>query len=309
MTQPTGARPSIQTPTRPLQVIGSVGSALALTILGASILLRLTTVFGGDGQPISTLPPAIESAVRLLHRLAASGVGLLALSAAILCWRRRPWVANAVMPTAWIVSATVLLAVIGPLTPGYRFAAVTVANVVGGTLLLMACWWLRESLGYWGQTPISQRCEAPPPEGEPKVRRIWALTPKTQRSHDPLLIPALIVFLVHVGSGAAASALEMRGIGWVAFIHMGSAVLVFLFVGAILWDRHGRERLTRLVGAMTLLLVAQIALGLALIAMDARPTWLEFLHAMLSPLLAAGLVSIAVRDSGGERPAGSRAPQ
>jgi|GEM_PF-78899 len=33
--------------------------------------------------------------------------------------------------------------------------------------------------GYWGQTPISQRCEAPPPEGEPKARRIWALTPKT----------------------------------------------------------------------------------------------------------------------------------
>ncbi len=32
--------------------------------------------------------------------------------------------------------------------------------------------------GYWGQTPISQRCEAPPPEGEPKASRIWALTPK-----------------------------------------------------------------------------------------------------------------------------------
>lgn len=282
MTQPTGARPSIQTPTRPLQAIGSAGSALALAILGASILLRLTTVFGGDGHPISTLPPAIESAVRLLHRLAASGVGLLALSAAILCWRRRPWVANAVMPTAWIVSATVLLAVIGPLTPGYRFAAVTVVNVVVGTVLLMSCWWLRESL---------------------------AAASTRHRAHDPLLIPALMVFLAHVGSGAAASALEMRGIGWVAFIHMGSAVLVFLFVGAILWVRHGRERLTGLVGAMTLLLAAQIALGLVLIAMDARPTWLEFLHAMLSPLLAAGLVSIAVRDSGGGRPAGSRAPQ
>ncbi len=281
MTQPTGARPSIQTPTRPLQAIGSVGSALALAILGASILLRLTTVFGGDGQPISTLPPAIESAVRLLHRLAASGVGLLALSAAILCWRRRPWVANALMPTAWIVSATVLLAVIGPLTPGYRFAAVTVTNVVLGTVLLMACWWLRESL---------------------------AAAPTRQRAHDPLLIPALIVFLVHVGSGAAASAFEMRGIRWLAFIHMGSAVLVFLFVGAILWVRHGRERLTRLVGTMTLLLAAQIALGLVLIAMDARPTWLGFLHAMLSPLLAAGLVSVAVRDSADGRSIRSGAP-
>ncbi len=42
-------------------------------------------------------------------------------------------------------------------------------------------------MGYWGQTPISQRCEAPPPEGEPKARRIWALTPKT---HFRKLSPA-----------------------------------------------------------------------------------------------------------------------
>jgi len=34
--------------------------------------------------------------------------------------------------------------------------------------------------GYWGQTPISQRCEAPHPEGEPQAQRIWALTPKTK---------------------------------------------------------------------------------------------------------------------------------
>ena len=32
---------------------------------------------------------------------------------------------------------------------------------------------------YWGQTPISLRCVAPHPPGEPKARRIWALTPKT----------------------------------------------------------------------------------------------------------------------------------
>ena len=34
-------------------------------------------------------------------------------------------------------------------------------------------------MGYWGQTPISLRCDAPHPLGEPKARRIWALTPKT----------------------------------------------------------------------------------------------------------------------------------
>ena len=33
---------------------------------------------------------------------------------------------------------------------------------------------------FWGQTPFSLRCTAPHPTGEPKARRIWALTPKTR---------------------------------------------------------------------------------------------------------------------------------
>ncbi len=41
-------------------------------------------------------------------------------------------------------------------------------------------------LSYWGQTPISLRCIAPHPQGEPKARRIWALTPKTRRQRGRL---------------------------------------------------------------------------------------------------------------------------
>ena len=36
-------------------------------------------------------------------------------------------------------------------------------------------------LSYWGQTPISLRCIASHPQGEPKAWRIGALTPKTPR--------------------------------------------------------------------------------------------------------------------------------
>lgn len=268
MIESSRPKPPLLTPLRTLLAIGTTGSALALVILGVSILLRLTTVFAENGAPVSILPVAIESAVRLTHRLAASGVGLLALWATVLCLIRRPLVARAVMPTAWMVAATVLLAAIGPLTPGYRFATVTVANVVGGTALLMACWWLREAL---------------------------AAAPAHGQTRDPLLLPALLVFLAHIGIGAAASALSVRGIRSLAFLHMGSAVLVVIFVGALLWARHSRVRLTRLVGIMTLLLAAQIVLGLALMAADSRPVLLGFMHAMISPLLAAGLVSIAMR--------------
>ena len=39
----------------------------------------------------------------------------------------------------------------------------------------------RADQGYWGRTPISLRHFVPHPTGEPKARRIWALTPKTGR--------------------------------------------------------------------------------------------------------------------------------
>ena len=53
------------------QAVGSLGALLALVILGASILLRLTTHMTDDGTVHSTLPTATENAVRMVHRLTA----------------------------------------------------------------------------------------------------------------------------------------------------------------------------------------------------------------------------------------------
>ncbi len=166
-----------------LIVLGTAGAALALVILGASVLLRLTTQWDSSGVAVSTLVPAIERAVRLTHRLTASGVGLLAIVVSVLVWLRRRAPGSFWMPTAWMVGATVLLAAIGPLTPGYRYASVTVANVVAGTILLMSCWWLREAA---------------------------ALGAGTATARHPWLTAGVLAFLAHIGSGAAASAWEMR---------------------------------------------------------------------------------------------------
>lgn len=256
-------------PFRVLQITGAVGSVLALAILGTSIFLRLTTDVGTSGILASTLPPAVEGAARLVHRLSASGVGLLALLATLLCWRR-PAVAVAIRPTAGIVAATVVLAIIGPLTPGYRFIAVTAANVVGGTVLLASFWWLRESLA---------TAHTPHPPSHPMLRTTFG------------------VLFLHVGLGAAASALEMRNIHWVAFLHVGTAMLTSLLVGAILWDRRAHKPLAKWVRALAALLAVQLVLGLLLLWIGGRPPGLGLVHAMLSPLLAAGLVSMAQRDS------------
>jgi heme A synthase len=88
----------------------------------------------------------------------------------------------------------------------------------------------------------------------------------------------------------------MRGIHGFAIVHQGSAMLAIILLGAILWDKDRPVRLARLYSAMKWLLGAQIALGLTFVLIDGRPAWLAVLHAMVSPLLAAGLVSVAVRD-------------
>lgn len=265
--------PSIQsrltTALRLQQALGALGALLAFAILAASILLRLTSVIDDSGVH-STLAANTENAVRMVHRLSASGVGLLALLAVGIGWAQRKVAPHAVRPVVWIVTATVLLAVIGPLTPGYRFNSVTVANVVGGTVLLAACWWLREALacGPW---------------------------PEQARQH-PLLRATVAVLAVHVGLGAAASALEMRGTHWVAFVHSGSAMLTALLLSSILWDRRGDAHLGRIVAVLAGALALQLLLGLLSLWVEGRPVALGFVHAMLSALLAGGLVSFAVRD-------------
>lgn len=264
----------LQTPSAPsvriLRAIGAIASILALAILGASILLRLTTVFGADGAALSHLSPEVENAIRMVHRLSASSVGILALVAAVLGWKSRTVVPHVVKPIVWMVAATVLLAAIGPLTPGYRFSLVTIANVVAGTVLVAACWWLRETL---------------------------VVNPSPVAAWDSMLSLTMAVFAVHVGLGAAASAYAVRGAHWVAFLHTGSAMLTTLLLASILWDRRLRPAISARVRVMAGLLGLQLVLGMVTLWMEVRPVALGFVHAMVSALLAAGLVSIAVREN------------
>lgn len=268
----TFTSPSNNLSIRTLNAIGALGTLLALAILGASILLRLTSEIAADDTVRSTLAPDVENVVRLIHRLAAASVGLMAVLVTALGWMQRrvvpPQATKAIM---WLVAATVLLAVIGPLTPGYRYNTVTIANVVAGTVLLGACWWLREALSFGAPAPHAMA--------------------------HPMLRLAFAVLVVHVGLGAAASALEMRGTHWVAFVHAGTGMFMALLLGSILWDRRSHTRLTGVVRTMAVLLVLQFLLGVVSLWVTGRPVSVGFVHAMLSALLTAGLVSIAVREN------------
>lgn len=248
--------------------MGTAGAALALVILGASVLLRLTTEFDPSGAPVSTLPSSIENAVRLTHRITAASVGLIAIGLTLMCGLRKATLTHAFKPTACIVAATVLLAVIGPLTPGYRYATVTVANVVGGSILLMSCWWLRECSAY-GTAQSSGKNAA--------------------------LAVAIFSFLTHIASGAATSALHVRGMDWMAYVHIGSAVLFLFTAGEILWARSNQPMATKRVNILTGILLLQITIGILLMWLGRQPIWLAVVHALVSQIFAAGLVSVSLQ--------------
>jgi hypothetical protein len=165
-------------------------------------------------------------------------------------------------------AVTAFLSVIGPLTPGYRYSLVTVGNVLGGIVLAMAFWWLREAAT--GRLPMVP-------------------------ARAPLPRASIVISLLHVAFGAAASAHEMRGERGFAFLHLGSALLFTMVIGAtLLHHRHDEaSRGWRLIAVV--LLVAQILAGAIMLPIDMRPPWIAFAHAMLTPVFAMALVSIALQ--------------
>ncbi len=103
----------------------------------------------------------------------------------------------------------------------------------------------------------------------------------------------MLVFLLQVATGAAASANEMHGIRMPTFIHLGSALLSTMFIGATLWARRGDPALSGRVVTAAILLGSQLVLGATLMWLGARPLWLALAHGMVSPMLAIALVSLA----------------
>lgn len=252
------------------QRIGALGALLALAILGVSMTLRIWTEISTDGQAASILSPSVEGVARAIHRVSATAVAILALTAVILCLLHLQTVRHLVKPVAWILASTVALAVVGPLTPGYRIAWITVLNVTAGMLLLMAFWWLRIAAGR-ATTTISSR--------------------------DRLQWSVLVAFVFHIACGAASSAWAMHGVRWLAFVHLCSLFLAVTSIGLVVMNRRNERAARHIVTIVVLLLAAQMAIGYALMLLDARPLWLMLLHGMLSPLLALAISSLLLFKS------------
>jgi hypothetical protein len=243
---------------------GLWGAILMAAIVATSALLRLATGIDSSGEAAGTLAPAVEAAMRLAHRIAAMGVGVLAAFAAMAALAKRPVPWPRLAAVAAIVALTVLLAAIGRHTAGYRSAAVSVGNVAGGTALACAFWWLRE-----------------------RERLRW------DARHEPLAWIALAALLAQSGAGAAASTLAMRGDRSLVTPHVVLAVLFALLAAAAAWRGRASGRPAIVVAA---LVIVELALGVGSIARgDARWVALAWAHAMAGAALGPALVSLAMR--------------
>lgn len=138
----------------------SIALVLVFTIIAASAYLRLDQAgLGCDDWPacyglqlaapgaavIQTVPKQslVVVSVRITHRLAAAGIGLLIATIAVICFRsRRRWPKGMAI-AAVLVALTLFLAVLGRATPGSGLPAVTLGNLLGGMAMLALLWWLR----------------------------------------------------------------------------------------------------------------------------------------------------------------------
>ena len=246
------------------------GTLLSLAILTASAVLRLTTIIDAQGYASSQLVPEVESAVRMMHRISATLVALIALAVLILSRRLLKSSIKVMKPALWIAGSVLILSIAGPLTSGYRHGFVTVINVVIGMVMLMSFWWLYESLFHI-------------------IHRIQEIPVKDEVS------PALLTLTVHIASGAAASAWFMYGMRWPTWIHVFTLFPLLAFA-AIKPSIYRQSKVSYLFIA-SLVIGLQFISGVTLLWQEQRSLGFSVLHAITSYLLTLMLVSAIFRQN------------
>lgn len=252
--------------------LSRLGTLLSLAILSASAVLRLQTVLDAQGHAVSMLDPDIEYLVRLLHRLSATTVGLIAVTVLILSWRKRRTGLKVWTPALCIACSVLLLILIGPWTSGYLYGGITVLNVLGGMCMLTGFWWLSETI---------------------------ALSNQTQQAglSAVALKPALLRLMLHVASGAATSAWFMYGIHWPVLVHLLTLVPLLALIGKKAGKPGTPVVVTTYAFAAGLAGGLQLLSGSVLLWQSQRTFGLSMLHAVSAYLLMLFLVSAWLRSS------------
>lgn len=132
--------------------VAGFATILVLAILVSSAYLRLTApdapctntadCASAEQRQAGTVPPERRVA-RLVHRLSASTVAVLALLVTFIAWSAKDARAQQIrMLTLLLVCLTVFLAVLGALTRSTYTPAITLGNVLGSNALAAMFFWI-----------------------------------------------------------------------------------------------------------------------------------------------------------------------
>ena len=204
--------------------------------------------------------PALETAVRSVHRIAASLLLPIAGALAWLAWRSSPLLR---MPVGLLLVLALALAALGVITPGSRSPAVLLGNQLGGWLMLALAWRLVRRTAATRAAPTIA----------PLLRRMVVLTS--------------LLWLLQAAIGALSGAgLHASLPPWHLFI-AGIVLSLTLLCGG--WARQGPR--AREGGALLLLAAMQAVLGIAAVigAADATRVWV---HAMVGAVGLAALFGL-----------------
>ena len=247
----------------------------------------------------------------MIHRYAASGLGLLILAIAILAWLNRRDPAQPMRLPGFLVALVVFQGLLGMWTVTLLVKpAVVTAHLVGGLATMALCWWLALRV---------DRTTRPP--GERGLRRLavlglvvlalqimlggWVSTnysalacpdfPTCQKSFWPEMdFKDAFVLWRGLGIDYEGGVLDHPARVAIHFVHRLGAVVTALVLGFLAWRsvRTGQSRAVRMAGtALAVLLVVQWTLGPVMV-LKALPLELATAHNGVAALLVLAMVAL-----------------
>jgi len=247
----------------------------------------------------------------MIHRYAASGLGLLILAIAVLAWLNRRDPAQPMRMPGFLVALVVFQGLLGMWTVTLLVKpAVVTAHLVGGLSTMALCWWLALRV---------DRTTRPP--GERALRRLavfglvvlalqimlggWVSTnysalacpdfPTCQKSFWPEMdFKDAFVLWRGLGIDYEGGVLDHPARVAIHFVHRLGAVVTALVLGFLAWRavRSGQSRAVRMAGAaLAALLVVQLTLGPVMV-LKALPLELATAHNGVAALLVLAIVAL-----------------
>lgn len=233
-------------------------------------------------EAIPDAPPGAGVRVaRIMHRVAATGVGALILGMLLVAWTQRPiWRRECTAATGAALIVTGL-AVLGTFTPGARLPAVVLGNLLGGyTLLAVLC---------------AAHAVATPAPPTPGLARWWALA-------------ALVLAFVQAGLGgligaqfatlACPDATSCGAWTWRQFVAGGAwdALRTPVVVDGVVAPPAGAAALHVLHRLWSIALAVAV-LGVVQSMRQTRPGLTVGLLAAVGAALSAGIAAVALQPT------------